>query len=98
MKARTFILTVGAALAIVAPPAHASTAGNALHCVLSGKPINAAHVPSTPRFGSPLNPRGLEAVVVGEWIRASQPVRQGCGGQAQSTVVPGHHQVTRDSL
>ena len=59
MKARTFILTTGAALAIAAPAAHAGTAANGLACSTPTKhAVSTARV--RPPFFSPLNPRGLQ--------------------------------------
>jgi hypothetical protein len=90
MKARTFILTTGAAIAIAAPAAHATTAANGLACTTTTK-----HVTSTarvrPPFFSPLNPRGLQAAT-------ATRVDTSCTALNAITIPSNHNQLVRDSL
>jgi hypothetical protein len=91
MKARTFISTIGAAAALVAPAAHASVGGNALDCATSSKPA-VRHVIPAPFFSSPLNPRGLQA-------STSSEVGTTCAILgAVTAAAPGRYQVLRNSF
>jgi hypothetical protein len=91
MKARTFITTIGAAAALVAPAAHASSGGNALHCAAGPKPT-VHHLIPLPFFSSPLNPRGLEA-------STSSVVGRSCAVLGAVTIAaPDRYQVLRNSL
>jgi hypothetical protein len=91
MKARTFISTIGAAAALVAPAAHAGIGGNALHCAIGSRPAGHRVTPA-PFFSSPLDPRGLEA-------STSSAVGRSCAVLgAVTNVAPTHYQVLRNSL
>jgi hypothetical protein len=91
MKARTFITTIGAAAALVAPAAHASVGGNVLHCATSSTPTVHRVIP-LPFFSSPLNPRGLQA-------STSSGVGRSCTVLgAVTTAAPDRYQVLRNSL
>ena len=91
MKARTFILTIGAAAALVAPAAQASIGGNALHCSTGSRPV-VHHVIPAPFFSSPNNPRGLEA-------STSSEVGTTCAILgAVTAAAPGRYQVLRNSF
>jgi hypothetical protein len=91
MKARTFIITIGAALALAAPIAHASSGGNTLRCAIGSNPA-VTHLGPKPFF-SPLNPRGLMA-------STSSLVGNSCAAEkAVTTTAPnGRYQVLRNSL
>ena len=90
MKARTFISTIGAAAALVAPAAHASVGGNALKCAIGSKHVVSHVTPPLPF--SPLNPRGLQA-------STSSVVGKTCAILgAVTTSAPNRYQVLRNSL
>ena len=90
MKARTFILTAGFAVAIVAPAAHAGTAANGLACSSASKHA-VSTLPSRQPFFSPLNPRGLQA-------STASRVGTSCAVVKAVTIPSNRDQVVRDSL
>jgi hypothetical protein len=91
MKARTFITTISAAAALVAPAAQASVGGNSLHCATGSTPAVHNVIP-LPFFSSPLNPRGLQA-------STSSVVGRSCAVLgAVTSVAPTRYQVLRNSL
>ena len=91
MKARTFILTAGAALAIAAPAAQAGTAANGLACSSATKHAASSTARVRPPFFSPLNPRGLQAAT-------ASGVDTTCAFLKAVTIPSNHDQVVRDSL
>ena len=76
MKARTFIITIGAVGAIAAPAAHAATATNALHCSVKVTPIAIAY--PTPSMGF----RALQSAG-----KSQKPIGNRCTSKSSKTVV-----------
>jgi hypothetical protein len=106
VKARTFILTTGAALALVAPAAqaahtsHTAHLTNGLGCAFAPPPL-VLHggISDGKPFYNPLNPRGLQAASTVRSAATSRPLHLICGGKKSATVVAANYfQILRDSL
>jgi hypothetical protein len=75
VKARTFIITTSAVIALVAPAAHAATTTNALHCTVQ-----------TPRI-APAYPRSMGFRALQAAGKSQKPIGNRCTSKSSKSVV-----------
>jgi hypothetical protein len=81
VKARTFIITISAIVAIVAPAAHAATAKNTLHCSLQSTRVATAYPTTSMGF------RALKSAG-----KSQKPIGNRCTSKSSKTVVASKRQ------